>query len=889
MMRVITCLLLAVAVVAAEPEVRVAESGHTVTWREDGHVTEVSFLVEEGLLLGLRAARVDGVALTSNDTLLRPWLAEEFGDDRTMWPLLRFEGIERDGDAVRVRARLLGTRDAAAYRTLFVFAGDRQAVLDHHMEEPLVALKEAADAAEAWVRASEAWKALDAEIEVQREAIRARFAEKGRDPERRLEKLAKKVAPRFATVREKLLATDPARRRAVDAWHTAWDARALEVGCIHRDHYRFAHTRLPAELATVAAARRRARKLLEACAEGGTLVWELAPVRHAVAGWPWRGFKQRFRFSLPEGRGVNVLRTLGTWELGGGAAGTTAINLRYRGLGAIEQTMAGDGAGGVAEAFSTTEVIPGAVGGAPLVSPIIPSQESVGDRGYALRHRTGAWIARMARGAGVQFADYQYRDRAALAIFPERQGSFRALCEAMPGDAVLSHTDEEWFPVTREGATHWQHVVALVHGRPLTVAEHRTRWHEIDEFTRERNAAELDFRRRRALPGVGILTDVGIPQRHRHLAEEQLEGWVRQGVRMIAWHNPGWINGRHQGPAGPPDTGGGICNIYDWVPTADCRESWTAFNRRCAELGVAFYPWIGQTVWADAPFGKRLGGLSEPQRWSLNVPTDSHGPGYGIENLKGNIEDPDFQEAFTAALERTRAAHGFQGLWIDSFQNLMMSQLAWSDGSGTSLQRGWWEWLASWSRRGVGIMAESHASPGLSCSIEVEWKDSPWALRDVWKWMRGTSQRRIAPELRDELCFRISSVRGWLAPDGSPSGVPDFARLAKQYSAALPSMDRPYHLGDERGALWLDFAGDGEGVLFAWVDQALPDGVDAEALDGSGPPTAAVAGTAYRVRADDLLAAFGIARGPLPDCRIGRDGEDPGYVWTVGAPTGAEP
>jgi len=43
------------------------------------------------MVLGLRAARVDGVALTSNDTLLRPWLAEEFGDDRTMWPLLRFE------------------------------------------------------------------------------------------------------------------------------------------------------------------------------------------------------------------------------------------------------------------------------------------------------------------------------------------------------------------------------------------------------------------------------------------------------------------------------------------------------------------------------------------------------------------------------------------------------------------------------------------------------------------------------------------------------------------------------------------------------------------------------------------------------------------------------
>ena len=54
---------------------------------------------------------------------------------------------------------------------------------------------------------------------------------------------------------------------------------------------------------------------------------------------------------------------------------------------------------------SITEVIPGAVGGAPVVSPIVPASVDIGDRGYALKHRMGAWIAQMARGGGANFVD----------------------------------------------------------------------------------------------------------------------------------------------------------------------------------------------------------------------------------------------------------------------------------------------------------------------------------------------------------------------------------------------------------------------------------------------------------------------------------------------------
>ncbi|MFP4055091.1 MAG: hypothetical protein ACLFV7_14620, partial [Phycisphaerae bacterium] len=373
---------------------------------------------------------------------------------------------------------------------------------------------------------------------------------------------------------------------------------------------------------------------------------------------------------------------------------------------------------------------------------------------------------------------------------------------------------------------------------------------------------------------------------YKSLAEGDLDAWADKGVRMIAYHNPGWINGRYQGPDGPKRTGGGVCNIYDWWPTKDVEQPWAAFQKACAKRKVAFYPWLGQTQWKEAPFCRRVG--FQKEHWTLNTPFDDHGPGYGPMNLKTNALNAESKAAFVGRLESVREKFGYQGFWADSFQNLFMSQLGWSDGEGNSLQRTWWEQIAWWTRQGVGWMGESHSFPGLSCSIEVAgWEKDMWYFQHVWKWLRGNEQNHFRGEQLDEMCFRAMAVKGWVAPDHSYKthanfAIPSFKRLAGEFSAARPTMRRPYVLPDEKGMLWLPYSGDKAGVLFAMEDIEVPSGVGAAGINEEGGSAKTLRKLhTYRVSGSTLLEAFGIPAPPRKDPRLGREYKAPEYTWKV--------
>ena len=109
----------------------------------------------------------------------------------------------------------------------------------------------------------------------------------------------------------------------------------------------------------------------------------------------------------------------------------------------------------------------------------------------------------MARGGGSPFVDFQYTDKAALASFHNRQGNLRALSEVMPGDAVLSQTDEQFFSVTSSHTTEPQVYVALNQPSAQAINEWRTRWQEVDQYVRDIVSAELNFVQFKVLPGVG--------------------------------------------------------------------------------------------------------------------------------------------------------------------------------------------------------------------------------------------------------------------------------------------------------------------------------------------------------------------------------------------------
>lgn len=665
--------------------------------------------------------------------------------------------------------------------------------------------------------------------------------------------------------RRDLIANDSqgqALQAIIDDFEAALSPYALaKHGSIHRDYYRFP---MMQQATTISSDHRAADDSYQPI---GTITWHLTPASREIAGWTWQGVSLQVEVTLDGDYQTNVYRQSMTWEIDGDVVGTGIAALRYRGLGEAEEIFAAADDGlGARQAFSTTEVIPGAVGSAPLVSPVVPVSEEVNDRGYALRHRAGAWICRMARGAGANFVDWICKDRTIVASYRERYGNYRALSEVMPGDRHISFTDEEYFPLSNAFKTEPQLILTLQHDQAWPIHEVRTRWQEVDEYVRELLATDLDFQRHRVLPGVGLLTDNGWEGVLNSITNKFAQLWADNGVKIMAYHNPGWINGRYQGVDGPESTGGGVCDIYDWVPAKDLEQPWADAYQAMKQQGIEYFPWIGQTVRYDQAFVRRLG--DDKAMWSLNGPEDTFGPGYGKETRKGNIHNEAFSNEFARILQYTRDNYGFDGYWIDSFQNLMMSQLSWGDGSGDSLQRGWWEWLAERSREGVTVMAESHAYPGLSCSIEsaaLTEEASPYYFKEIWRWIRGNEYSHHSDDEWTVWAFQIMANRGWLAPDVSHKfmdnmRIPNFARYAKVFYQVRNEMDQSFVLSDGRGMLWLADDATDSGLLFAFTDQALPSGITATRLPDNADSTSAEQLQVYRVSGSNLPATFGMLR-----------------------------
>ena len=893
----LSVLAAAAAVTAAEPQIQRSPAALSI---DLGNGAVLTYPLAGDRLLGLGRAQVDGVDLKSQTTVQAPVLAQEFGSDRMLWPGLQLKEAVVAGGAVELRCALLGTTDGDTQRKVFVFTGDieaaRKAGLPPQIEVQLKAAEGDRSAIDAVVLAHADYVAAAAAADaLKAEADAATDGKQKKDLGRKAGEARKRLPDLAAKLRPAMIAADKAlqeRQARIDAAESALNDHALaKHGRIHRDYYRFALTLQPESLVDLTSwtAIVSGPQLKPA----GKLTWVVKPESRTIAGWQWKGWSQTYRFELPSDRAVNAIRTHGTWELGGSAVGTTAVSVRYRGLGRIEQAFTAGADGGAREAFTTTEILPGAVGGAVVISPAVPKSEAVGDRGFAILHRIGAWISRPARGAGAGFVDYQYRGNAAFAAFPARQGDLRAVTEAYPGDRCISQTDEEWFANTSTHETIPMVYLAQVAKEPQPAHVWRTRWHEVDQHVRDAVSAELQFVQPTALPGIGVLASAGTANYYKGLNQAAIDGWHDMGVRIVASHSPGWLRGSSskeaKQAAGAPTElkTGGECSIMDFAPDAEQREPWKTFSVAMAKRGVAYYPWLGMTVVDGGPLTKRVG--PEREKWSLNTPDDRYGPGYEPIHIKGNIHNPAFRKEYLDTIAATIRDYGLQGFWIDSFQNLFMSQLAWGDGSGAPMQRAYWEIIAQWSREGVALMAESHAFPGLSCSIEVqEWEKDVTYFRHVWKWHRGDSQGRYKPEELDRLCFRAAAVKGWTAPDKSYSGdtnfsIPSFKRIAHEYLAAQPLMARPYLLVDDAGVLWLSADSDGKGVFFSFRDQPIPAGVTASGVVDKAAAATAATQQAYAVTAKDLRAAFGVAAPPLADERLGRTEAVKAFPYTFPA------
>ena len=294
--------------------------------------------------------------------------------------------------------------------------------------------------------------------------------------------------------------------------------------------------------------------------------------------------------------------------------------MRYRGLGSIEETFRDNGHGGIDICFTTTEMIPGAAGGNPVISPAVPASITVGDRGYGFKHRLAAWIGAMARGAGANVVDFQYRPHALYASYPIRQGNLRSCTEAFPGDRHISQRDEEWFALGRSfTSTPTMHLV-LSPTAPFSRWQSITRWQEVDQHVRDQLAAELGMIQPEPLPAAGYNTDYNWEQRIGSLARQIDKVLGPAGVRMILQHHPGWLNGRDLSrKKDPRAAGGGDCTTYDFRAEGDTAVAWQAVSRACANWDIDYYAWLSTiahragdfALEVDAPAGWRTGKLGE--------------------------------------------------------------------------------------------------------------------------------------------------------------------------------------------------------------------------------------------------------------------------------------
>lgn len=358
---------------------------------------------------------------------------------------------------------------------------------------------------------------------------------------------------------------------------------------IHKDYFGQAIPHQPAETALMENQKRLAAIPGEV---SGELTWTFLAEKVNIAGWEWRGWSHRIHYNgSAGGPEFRVLRNQGTWELEGQAVGSTAVAMRYRGLGSIEETFEDDGTGGIDRCFTTTEVLPGIANGEPVISPAVPQSISIGDRGYGLKHRLASWIATMARGGGANVVDYQYRPTSIYASYPVREVNLRACTEAFPGDRHISQRDEEWFAKGRSfTSTPFMHLVLTPSslGAPFTRWQSITRWQE-DQFVRDQMAEELNMIQPEPLPAAGYNTDYNWDQRIPALAQQIEKVLGPQGVRMILQHQPGWINGRSLGRKKDPRyAGGGDCTPYDFTAEGRTAEGWKAVSRACTKWDIDY-------------------------------------------------------------------------------------------------------------------------------------------------------------------------------------------------------------------------------------------------------------------------------------------------------------
>lgn len=600
----------------------------------------------------------------------------------------------------------------------------------------------------------------------------------------------------------------------VDHARRVQQADILKNPVLLRDMHSQAITEVPAICCSVANLQKMYKKPAKLFG-GSSLIWHFEPVTDTIKGYPAQGWKEWVEVKLDGKRKTNTIRFYNTWEIGGSTDSLTAISMRYRGKGSIEENLSCP----VKSAFSTCEIWPDGYKTNRIYTPK-PEYGLSKARQAEFEDRLSCNLLGLAQGGGNPFFDFQVKKDLALLIIPEKMQNQRSVVETYAGDEVVSHTYTQC-SAYGQALVSTPRLFLLIKEKNLGREAHkyRTLWLATDQWCRDRLSAQLNFVQKPALPTVGMNWDIFSPARSFAKAAENLGNFSqtleKAGVKTVLNHTSGWESGQsHRAGGDGTDTagyfGGGSCVVYDWKPMPKVGPAWKEMHLKLRKSGIDYIPWITAMTHEDGNFFK---GLDKNKR-CLNSPLEAVNNTYGNYMIKHNMLDPNFYRKFDAELESIRTEYGLEGYWLDSFHNLWQSEFDWASGTGMCMQMPNMTWLAEQSRKGLTLVSEGQMQPGLNCSIEVpNWERQPYYFNQTLKWLRNGEHKQYSKDELSNLSFRIMAAGGQLtfdileyATDGPylhpDSIVPIYSQLAKAHAIILPHLKNARFLPNEAGVIW---------------------------------------------------------------------------------------
>lgn len=776
-----------------------------------------AFAEQDGYVLGLQNVVFKGRTLKSDQHVFLPLLTQEWEENRVILPFFKLESQEVTGEKLSLRFGVYGAHDEALCRHFFMMAPDtviaRKSQPDLYQKHKS-ALAAAAQQLHTELLKADSYKAKWLEwnaLPQPTEGLTFRNREK---MELAIQKAQKALEKEKKAILSQPQTANPALAKAIEnlnqteakfkIWQNAFSS-------IHRDVHSHAIPEQMEYSTHVDSLLALLRRHKAGLSRKGEFTWNISLVKDEAFPEA-QGWKMDCGFSLQENLKVNVLRYLASWEIGGKAQGNRIINFRYRGLGNIEQVIEN-------EPFSTSDIWP---------EPYRTNKQVVPKKFYqnldakSLEMRASANLFMPALGAGNAFFQLQTRDNLALLAFRNRQGNFRGVVEHFPPSKTIGHIQEERFANTH---THRSEpmVFLVFEQKDLGNKTHlyRNLWSKANRLLRQRVARELNFIETDVKPAVGMNWDIHQPGKSFTNCALNLNKIVpdlaREGVQSILCHNSGWINGQslRLGLDGQDTTdylGSGSCNMYDWVPLPKLVPAWQQLHKSLSDKKIDYFVWVTSMSKAGGSFTREVG-LS-PKNWALNRPDGFLNAMYGTDMLKHNVLSPDFKRVFRQRISTGKSRYGLDGIWLDSFHNLWMSELDWASGSGAPMQRVWWELIAQWSREGIQPIGECDAFPGLSCSIELDGAETqPWYFDKTSYWLRNGAHKKRSKSSLDSLAYKLLACGGWLTPDILPyasdgpyelanAQYPGFSHLAALHKAAIGNKHALTFLPDEAGVVW---------------------------------------------------------------------------------------